>query len=50
MKFKDWLNLEIDLKDILYQCSMDIVDKKKMEITRFWFNSRTYWSLWKNKS
>ena len=28
MKFKDWLNLEIDLKDILYQCSMDIVDKK----------------------
>jgi len=32
MKFKDWLNLEIDLKDILYQCSMDIVDKKKWKL------------------
>tara|TARA_B100000424_G_scaffold130261_1_gene98715 strand:+ start:1874 stop:2581 length:708 start_codon:yes stop_codon:yes gene_type:complete len=32
MKFSDWLKKEIDLDDILYQCSLDNVDKKKWNL------------------
>ena len=32
MKFKDWLLVNINFENILYQCSMDNVDKKKWNL------------------